>query len=80
MPRFCSAHLTPEQNTNPSAIPVPTALPSDYLELLEVMQAYNQAVATELGNLAPELFMPALTLLDALVRSIRVGPRHPAGA
>ena len=69
----------PEQNTNSNAMPVPAELPSDYIELLEVMQRYNQEVAAELGLLAPDHFMPSLTLLDALVSSILVQP-PPAGS
>jgi hypothetical protein len=62
----------PSANTNAAAIPAPIELPGDPGQLSDVMREYNQEVERQLDLLAATDFMPSLSVLDALVTSLRV--------
>lgn len=66
----------PDENENAAAIPVPE-LPSNYNELSDVIQEYNQEATQQLNQLAAADFTPSLDVLDALVASLRIEAPPP---
>ncbi|MCP4416658.1 MAG: hypothetical protein GY805_08545, partial [Chloroflexi bacterium] len=67
----------PAENSNSNAIPVPDDLPTDYIELSNVIFEYNQEIVPQLDLLTAVDFTPGLDLLDALVTSLQIADPSP---
>jgi hypothetical protein len=61
----------PEENSNPDAILIPTALP-DAGYSGDAILTYNEEAVVQLDLLAPAAFDPDLSVLDALVASLHI--------
>jgi hypothetical protein len=67
----------PEKNTNEGALPVPSPLPDDPFERIDVIAEYNREAERQLDLLAAADFVPDLSVLDALVVSLRIETPQP---